>query len=114
MAMAREQPGQESGWPAPWQALAELCATLQRLESGARGINARQYQLVVHKVSRLLLASPIDSGAITVLRHYPAAAELYENLTYGQGSLVLHNPKHARLALRAARQAIDAVRGAVR
>lgn len=110
MAIAREQPGQESGW----QALASLCAALQLLESGARGIDPDQYQLIVQKISRVLLASPVDAGAMTILKHYPAAAELYENLNYWQGGLVLHDPKRARRAARAARQAIDAVRGAVR
>ena len=91
-----------------------LCGTLQHLESSHHPIDPRQYRLVVGRLSKLLSELTVDAQVRALLCTYPAAAELFENINYAEAGLCLHDLSQSSRAERAARQAIDAVRIAVR
>lgn len=68
--------------PARLTVVVALARLLQRLEMSRVPVGADQYRSVVDRLSAALQETPADDALSAVLRAYPAAAELYENLNY--------------------------------
>ena len=64
------------------QSLVALAYLLERLERGPLQASADQYRLVAQKLREELACAPADAQLGAVLRAYPAAAEIYENLQH--------------------------------
>lgn len=73
--------------PARLQTLAVTAALLERLERQPRTASAEQYQAVVRQVAELLAAAEPDMFLQALLDHFPATAEIYENLRYEHAGL---------------------------
>lgn len=65
--------------------LVRLAQLLQGLEG--RQVDAHQYRVLVQKLVAELDAHQADAALPGLLDHFPAAAELYENLQYGHAGL---------------------------
>jgi predicted ATPase len=69
------------------QAAIAMAHLLQRIEATATEVDADQYRLLIAQVSEAL-QQPLPGNALdAILRTYPAAAELYENLVYDVAGL---------------------------
>jgi hypothetical protein len=68
--------------------LARLAQLLQGLEGRGRAADPHQYQLLVQKLSAELRAHQAHEALSGLLDHFPAAAEVYENLQYAHAGLV--------------------------
>lgn len=64
-----------------------LAQLLERVEGNPRAIGADQYRALVRQLTRALDDDLPDDVLKAVLSACPAAAELYENLHYGQSGL---------------------------
>lgn len=64
-----------------------LARLLQKLESSPLAADPDQYRSVVGRLSDLLGQGTMDAMLDEILRAYPAAAELYENLHYAHAGL---------------------------
>lgn len=69
-------------------AIARLAQLLQGLEGQAAGPDPHQYRLLVDKLSAELREQQGHEALPRLLDHFPAAAEVYENLQYGHAGLV--------------------------
>jgi hypothetical protein len=67
--------------------LVTLARLLQRLEAGSQPIAADQYRSVVRHLADELRKLDSDTALDAVLKTFPAAAELYENLRYEHAGL---------------------------
>jgi len=67
--------------------LARLAQLLQGLEGQGRAADPHQYRLVVQKLTAELSEHQGHDALPALLDHLPAAAEVYENLQYGQAGL---------------------------
>ena len=70
--------------PPPILSLAHL---LQQLESNPLEASAEQYRQVAARLKQELETTPVDVHLDAVLRSYPAAADIYENLRYDVAGL---------------------------
>ncbi len=68
--------------------LARLAQLLQGLEGQGRAADPHQYQLLVRKLTAELHEHQAHEALPALLDHFPAAAEVYENLQYGHAGLV--------------------------
>jgi hypothetical protein len=66
-----------------------LAHLLEHIELSGGPVSADQYQTVVSRLKDALSASIPDAALAAVLRTYPSAAEVYENLTYATSGLSL-------------------------
>lgn len=66
--------------------LARLAQLLQGLEG--RSVDPHQYRLLVQKLTAELSEHQAHEALHGLLDHFPAAAEVYENLQYGHAGLV--------------------------
>lgn len=64
-----------------------LAGLLERVEHNVGRIGAVQYQALVRRVQHTLQQEMPEAALQAVLGAYPAAAEIYENLHYGQSGL---------------------------
>lgn len=67
--------------------LVVLARVLERLERSHVPVDPEQYRAVVDHLAAELEIAPRDAGFEAVLDNFPAAAELYENLTYQHAGL---------------------------
>lgn len=74
--------------PAELLSLVRLAQLLQALEGQGRAADPHQYQLLVQKLSAELHEHQGHEVLAGLLDHFPAAAEVYENLQYGHAGLV--------------------------
>lgn len=66
-------------------ALAQL---LERMANRVEAIGAAQYQSIVRHLSDELERAEPDESLEAILNAFPATAEVYENLRYGQAGLI--------------------------
>lgn len=64
-----------------------LAHVLEHIERSGGRVNADQYQKVVSRLAEALSGSLPEVALAAVLRTYPSAAEVYENLTYAGSGL---------------------------
>ncbi|WP_457417567.1 hypothetical protein [Roseateles sp. P5_E7] len=67
--------------------LVRLAQLLQGLEGQGRAADPHQYQLLVRRLTAELSEHQGHEALPALLDHLPAAAEVYENLQYGQAGL---------------------------
>lgn len=68
--------------------VARLAQLLQGLEGLGRAADPHQYRVLVQKLSAELDEQQGHEALPALLDHFPAAAEVYENLQYGHAGLV--------------------------
>jgi hypothetical protein len=78
-------------------AVARLSQLLQGLESQGRAADRHQYRLLVGKLAAALHDQQGHEALPRLLDHFPAAAEVYENLQYAHAGLC-RAPLEASLA----------------
>jgi len=66
---------------------ARLAQLLQALDGQGGAADPHQYRLLVQKISRELEAHQGHEALPGLLDHFPASAELYENLQYAHAGL---------------------------
>ncbi len=64
-----------------------LAAMLQKLEMSSVAVDPVQYRSVVSRLGELLAVTALDPRLDSILKAYPAAAELYENIQYEHAGL---------------------------
>jgi hypothetical protein len=74
--------------PAELLSLVRLAQLLQALEGQGHAADPHQYQLLVQKLAAELREQQGHEMLAGLLDHFPAAAEVYENLQYGHAGLV--------------------------
>lgn len=74
--------------PTELLSLVRLAQLLQALEGQGRAADPHQYQLLVQKLTAELRDHQGHEALPGLLDHFPAAAEVYENLQYGHAGLV--------------------------
>ncbi len=74
--------------PAELLSLVRLAQLLQALEGQGHAADPHQYQLLVQKLGAELREHQAHESLAGLLDHFPAAAEVYENLQYGHAGLV--------------------------
>jgi hypothetical protein len=89
-----------------------LAKLFQKLEAAPAAVAPQQYRAVAERLSQALSEAPAGEALDAVLRAFPSAAELYENVQYAHAGLC-RQPLEA--ALNAELQARAAIaRGAAR
>lgn len=73
--------------PSELLSLARLAHLLQALEGQGRAADPHQYQLLVGKLAASLNEHQGHEALPALLDHFPAAAEVYENLQYAHAGL---------------------------
>lgn len=73
--------------PSELLSLARLAHLLQSLEGLGRAADPHQYQLLVQKLTAELSEQQGHEALPGLLDHFPAAAEVYENLQYAHAGL---------------------------
>jgi hypothetical protein len=73
--------------PSELLSLARLAHLLQSLEGHGRAADPHQYQLLVQKLTAELSEQQGHEALTGLLDHFPAAAEVYENLQYAHAGL---------------------------
>lgn len=73
--------------PSELLSLGRLAHLLQALEGQGRAADPHQYQLLVQKLTAELHEHQGHEALPALLDHFPAAAEVYENLQYGHAGL---------------------------
>ena len=73
--------------PSELLSLGRLAHLLQALEGQGRAADPHQYQLLVQKLSAELQEHQGHEALPGLLDHFPAAAEVYENLQYAHAGL---------------------------
>lgn len=74
--------------PSELLSLARLAQLLQGLEGQRRAADPHQYELLVQRLTAELRQHQGHDALHGLLDHFPAAAEVYENLQYGHAGLV--------------------------
>jgi len=70
------------------EALVALARLLERVDHGSQPIAAEQYRSLITRL-KALLSEDLPADALkAILAHFPATAELYENLNYAHAGLV--------------------------
>ena len=87
-----------------------LAQILEGLERSARPVDAEQFRAVAARLAAELDTAPRDAALESVLKAFPAAAEVYENLNYQHAGLCRCALEPALAAELAARAAIDSAR----
>ena len=90
--------------------LVVLARMLERLDRSTVPVDAQQYRTVVSRLSAALAEVPPGASLQAVLDAFPAAAQVYENLHYGEAGLCRSPLELATGAELAAREAIEAAR----
>lgn len=73
--------------PARLRAVFTLAHLLERLERSPEPVGADQYRAVAGKLAHELEQVRMDDALETLLRAFPAASEIYENLNYQHAGL---------------------------
>lgn len=73
--------------PSELLSLARLAHLLRGLEGLGRAADPRQYQLLVQKLTAELSEQQGHEALAGLLDHFPASAEVYENLQYAHAGL---------------------------
>ena len=81
------QPSQQVEIPERLRVVFTLSHLLQCLETSKEPIVAAQYRSVVRHLSEEFGRTKVDDAFRAVLRIFPAASEVYENLNYAQAGL---------------------------
>lgn len=68
-------------------AFARLASLLQALDGQGGAADPHQYRLLVEKISAELRAHQGHDALPALLDHFPASAEIYENLQYAHAGL---------------------------
>ena len=89
-------------------AILSLAHLLQQLESNPLEASAEQYRQVAARLKQELERTPVDGRLEAVLRAYPAAADIYENLRYDVAGLCRAPLEQAVSAELEAKKAIEA------
>ena len=92
------------------QPLAALALMLEKLERQPRQASAEQYRHVAARLRELLDQGTVDPALPRILDVFPAAAEVYENLRYGQAGLCRSGLEAAVEAEQRARDVIERLR----
>jgi len=95
--------------PATLNNLANLAALLEKLERATLAPDAGQYRRLVASVSAELQRQAANPALAQLLEHFPATAELYENLQYGVAGLCLSPLERSIQTEQAARLALQAL-----
>lgn len=82
-----EHPVINSSLPEHLHSLASLAYLLERLERSPLQVSADQYRLVALRLRDELADARLDARLDALLRAYPAASEMYENLQYERAGL---------------------------
>lgn len=82
-----------------------LSGLLERLERSREPVGPQQYRSVVDRLSAELRERQGDPALDALLRHFPAASELYENLQYEHAGLC-RSPLEAALSAELATRAL--------
>lgn len=64
-----------------------LAHLLERIDRSSAPVDAVQYQVVVARLKAALSEALPDAALTAVLKAYPSAAELYENMNYPMSGL---------------------------
>lgn len=96
--------------PAELLSLVRLAQLLQALEGQGRAADPHQYQLLVRKLAAELHEHQAHEALPALLDHFPAAAEVYENLQYGHAGLVRAPLEMSLTSELAARELLSRVR----
>ena len=95
--------------PAALNNLANLATLLEKLEHAASAPDAGQYRRLVAGVSAELQRQAANPALPQLLAHFPATAELYENLRYDVAGLCLSPLDRSIQTEQAARMALQAL-----
>ena len=88
------------------EALVALAQLLEKVDHGSQPLAAEQYQSLITRL-KALLSEDLPADALrAILAHFPATAELYENLNYAHAGLVCALLDRSIESERLARQAI--------
>lgn len=90
--------------------VALLAGLLQRLEQRAGTLDPEPYRAVVQRLAQAFGEVPADAPLDALLRQFPAAAEVYENLNYEHAGLCRSPLDAASAAELAAHGAIERAR----
>ncbi len=98
-----------------FKAAVSLAALLQRVDAQPQVVGAAQYRQLVLQLGQLLDSLPPGDSLQKLLRSFPAAAVVYENLQYGLAGLCrspldqsMASEEMARVAIAKARAAAPA------
>jgi len=89
------------------ETLVALARLLEKLDHSAEPVAAEQYQNLIERLKALLRDDLPADAVKSLLVHFPATAELYENLHYEHVGLVFVPLDKAVAAELAAQQAIS-------
>lgn len=95
--------------PAELLSLVRLAQLLQALEGESRAADPHQYQLLVQKLNAELREHQGHEALASLLDHFPAAAEVYENLQYAHAGLCRAPLEKSLASELAARQLLDRI-----
>jgi hypothetical protein len=88
------------------ETLVALARLLEKVDHSTQALAADQYRSLIERV-KALLADDLPADALNaIVAHFPATAELYENLNYAHAGLVRAPLEQAVEAERLALQAI--------
>jgi hypothetical protein len=90
--------------------VARLAQLLQGLEGKGRAADPHQYRLLVQTLTTELREQQAHEALSGLLDHFPAAAEVYENLQYGHAGLVRAPLEMSLASELAARSLLERVR----
>lgn len=96
--------------PTELLSLVRLAQLLQGLEARGRAADPRQYQLLVQKLSAELRQHQAHEALPSLLDHFPAASEVYENLQYAHAGLCRVPLEVSMTSELAARELLNRVR----
>ncbi len=74
--------------PSAWMGVLHLAGCLEQMERRGVGVDAGQYRALVRQLTEVLRPLAGQDELRRLLTHFPAAAELYENLHYAHAGLV--------------------------
>jgi hypothetical protein len=97
--------------PAELTLVVALARLFQKLEASPVAVAPSQYRTVAERLAQALREAPAGDALDAVLRAFPAAAELYENVQYAHAGLCRQPLEAALNAELLTRAAIARVRG---
>ena len=88
------------------EALVALARMLEKVDHGSQPLAAEQYRILIIRLEALLSEDLPADALKAILAHFPATAELYENLNYAHAGLVCAPLDQSIESERLAQQAI--------
>lgn len=92
--------------PAEFTVVVALAKLFQKLEAAPEAVAPSQYRAVAERLAQALREAPAGEALDALLRAFPAAAELYENVQYAHAGLCRQPLEAALNAELLAREAI--------